>query len=447
MRKSQDFALGLAGIAFLGVFLGTVLFLYPMFHSRGRDVEIHFDHEAGMAPLKPGSSVVLGGSLAVGRVREIRVESVPDSAGLTGATHTVFVVKTEIDKNIPLYGNCEVTTDQPAIGGSGYVCILNLGTPGVKLSGPIHGQPPQSLAAAVGTLSRKLLGKDGLMEHLTQAADPDLEGSLTYKVLLILDDLAATTRELRTQMSPEQQKTLLSKFHLILDDLNTTTTVLRKEMAAGDDAALLAKVHVALDRLSDALAETTALLKEDRPLVLETLVTMAHAARTVDQELLSTLRSELDAGNPSSLTGKLHAAMDQVSASLKDVQTMTAEGQRMVVLSRPSMEKILGNFQSMSEQLRLASQEVLLNPSKLIWGPGQQRSEQLLVFQAARSFAEAASQLDEAAGRLEAVMKTLPADGKTSAADADELQAIHDAVRAAFQRFERAEQVLWDQLK
>ncbi|MCK4343543.1 MAG: hypothetical protein KAY37_17660 [Phycisphaerae bacterium] len=446
-QRSQDFALGLTVIVVLGLFLGTIIFLYPLFHARGWELEIHFSHEHGMAPLKSGSAVILGGSMEVGRVREVRVEREVTYSLDGQEEHTVFVVMAEVNKDVKLHGNCQITTDQPAIGGNGFVSILNVGTPDVPLTGPIQGLPPQSLAAAIGTLSRRLLSEGGLIDNLDQALDPSVEGSVLHKVLVSLDDLNAMTRELRAQMSPEEQEALFGKFHLILDDLNATTSALRNEMAADKDAALLAKVHIALDRLSQGLEEATAMLKEDRPLILDTLVSVRNAAQTVDRELLAALRTELDAANPSSLMAQLHLAMGRVNASLEDLNAMTSASERMIVLSKPTLEKTLGNFEEMSEQMRLASQEVLLNPSKLIWGPGRQREEHLLVFQAARNFAEAASQLDDAAGRLEAVLKTLPPDGQATAADSEELKSIHEAVRAAFQRFERAEEVLWDKLK
>ena len=163
--------------------------------------------------------------------------------------------------------------------------------------------------------------------------------------------------------------------------------------------------------------------------------------------MLAALRRELDPANPDAILGQLHVAMDRVNGSLHDLQTMAAESERMIVLNRPQVEKTLQNFLDMSEQLRLASQEVLLNPSKLIWGPQREREDKLLVFRAASSFAEAASQLDNAAGRLEAVLKTLPPEGAVTGTDRKEIQAIHDAVQAAFQRFGRAEEVLWEQLK
>ena len=446
-QRKQDFALGLTAIVLLALFVATILFVYPMFHARGQEITIHFRHEAGMTPLKEGSLVILGGSQEVGRVLDIKIDQVADCERTDGGKCTVFVVRAEINDGVPLFGDCAITTDQPAIGGAGFVSIIAVGSPDVPLTQPIAGLPPQSLSAAIGTLSRQLLAKGGLVDNLTQAADPHREGSVLFKILASLDDLNVMTGELQRQLSPGEQKTLLGRFHLILDDVNATTHALRGQLAAGNETALLAKVHLALDRLNVALAEASAMLQEDRPVVLDTLNSVKHLAQTIDTDLLAALRAELDVANPTSMIAKIHAAMDHVNASLEDVQAMAAEGERMVVLSRPTLEKTLGNFQAMSEQLRLASQEVFLNPSKLIWGPGQQRGEQLLVFQAAHSFAEAATQLDSAAGRLEAVMKTLPPDGRTDAAGAAELRAIHDSVRASFQRFERAEQVLWDQLK
>lgn len=446
-KRRQDFALGLAALLFVAAFLATVLFLYPRMQTGGRAVQIRFPHEEGLTPLKAGSPVLLSGSLEVGRVRDVKVEQLllPTSHGLQ--KRTFFVVDTEIGSDVALYGNCQVTTDQPAIGGSGFVSILNVGTPDVPLSGPIIGLPPQSLSASISALSRRLLAPGGFMDRLNEAVDPDAEKSIVHKMLLSLDDINTVTRELRTQMDPHEQTTLLNKIHRVLDDLNATTAALRAELTAGNDTALLAKVHLALTHLDEGLSEAAAMVKENRPLVHDALTAVDHTARTVDQEMLSRLQRELDPTNATGTLGKLHLAMDRVNASLEDIRSMTAAGARMVLLSRPTIEKTLENFASMSDQMRLTSQEVLLNPSKLIWGPTREREDKLLIFRAASQFAEAASQLDDAAARLEAVLKALPAEGLTGAADAKEIQSIYEAVQGAFQRFGRAEEVLWEQLK
>jgi len=446
-RRKNDFALGLAAIVFLGLFIVTFIFLYGRLPGQGRVVTIQFRHEDGMAPLKVGSAVMLAGSVEVGRVRDVRIEEVPDTQQRTNGPRTIFVVEAEIDQEVPLYGNCRITTNQPAVGGSGYVSIVNVGIPDVQLVEPIEGMPPQSLAAAIGTLSRELLAEGGFVDQLNKAVDPEAEGSLLHKVLVSLDDVNEMTRELRTQTDPEQQQTLLHKIHLVLDNFNATTAALRAELARDGQPTLLTKVHAALDRLGDGLAEAAAMLQENRPVIRDTLASVEHTARTVDADMIAVLRAELDPANPNSMLGKVHVAMDRTNASLANLRTMTSEGERMVVLSQPALERTLGHLQATAEHLEQASLEVLLNPSKLLIAPARQREDRLLVFQAARSFAEAARQLDNATGRLEAVLKTLPATGETADTDAEEMRSIHDAIRAAFERFQRAEETLWQEMK
>ena len=277
-QHKHDFALGLAAIIFLALFLATVIFLYPALRTGGRVVRIQFRHEEGLSPIKAGSPVLLGDSLDVGQVRSVWIDQVNDTKAGGGQARTVFVVEAVIRKDVPLYGNCEITTNQPAIGGNGYVCIQNVGTPDVPLVQPIQGLPPQSFSAILGTLSRRLLSEGGLIDQLTKAVDPEGEKSVLHKLLVSLDDVNAMTRELRVQMTPSEQEALLHKIHLVLDNLNSTTAALRAELAGGNDAALLGKVHTALEHLDAGLTEATAMLKESRPLVHDTLASVEHTA-------------------------------------------------------------------------------------------------------------------------------------------------------------------------
>ena len=448
MKPSKhDFALGLTTIGVIALFVGTVVFLYPALQPAGREVKIYFRQEDGLAPLRPGSQVLLSDSLDVGRVLNVWVQEVEDSKAPGAQPHAVFVVLVSIQKGVPLYGNCQITTNQPAIGGAGYVSILNIGTPNVPLVEPVRGLPPESLAATIGAMSRRLLSPGGLIDELNRAVDPDVENSMMHKVLVSLDDVNAITRELREQMNPREEQALLHKIQRVLDDLNATTASLRAEMTPGNDAALLAKLHQALAHLDAGLMDASAMLQESRPLVHDTLASVAHAAKSVDQDMVAALRKELDPANPDAILGKLHMAMNRVDASLRDLLTATGEAQRAVVLGRPAIEKTLANFVAMSEQLRLASQEVLLNPSKLIWGPSRERQDKLVIFEAASNFASAASQLDNAVTRLQAVLRTLPPEGAVTGVERQEIQAIQEAVKASFERFGRAEEVLWNQLK
>ncbi len=445
-QRSKDLALGLTTIVVLVLFAGTIVFLYPLFQTDGLKIKVVFPHQQGMAPLKSGSPVKLAGALEIGSVERVYTDRMRVPAFGDEET-TFFVVEAEVDHDIPLHGNCRITTDQPAIGGSGFVSILYLGTPGAALEQPIAGMPPQSLASTIGELSRRLLEKGGIVDHIDTALDPQAEGSVMAKLVKSLDDINRTTEKVREQLEPGDVESVLGKVHQMLDDLNAMTAALSAQMQAGDEAALLAKVHVAVEGLSAALSEATAMLQEDRPVVLDTLVSMRSAARAVDEDILGRLRQELDRSEPTSVISKVHTAMDHVNSSLRELESITSEAERTVVLSRPSLESALLNFELMSEQLALASQELKLNPSRLIWGPDEKRREKLIVFEAARSFAQAATELDRATHRLQAVLKALPEDGKPTTADLAELRAIQQAVEGAFERFNEAEEALWNQLK
>lgn len=444
-QRKQDFVLGLATIGMLALFLGTILFLYPLFKTTGKRVEIHFPHTEGLAPLKPGSQVILGGSLTVGRVVEVKLQEVTPTP--TAPDPVVFAVTAEIDRAVELFGDCKITSDQPAIGGNGFVSILDVGTPGVALQEPIHGLPPQSFAAAIGRLSQRILGPGGLLENLEQSVDPKREESITWKVAAILDDVRATTRQLSGQMQPQDEQALLHKLHGILDNIHTATAALRDEVQRDNNETALAKVHVALDELDKALREAAVLVTDARPVAQEALTHVANITRSFETEVLVQIRQEFDRDDPRSLVGKVHVAMDSLNATLSNTDLLTADAARFLAANRPALDEAVTNFKATSQELLHGIQELALDPSRILFGPGPERKAQLRIYQAARQFATAATRLDDAAGRLEAVLKVVPAGEALSPADVEELKGLHEALRASFQRFSQTENLLWDEMK
>ena len=445
--RNQDFLLGLAAILFLALFLVTLLVLVPSLRApETRTVVIHFRHEDGLAPIKPGSLVLLSGAIEVGHVSKVEVRETEIESPRGRHRRTIVVATAEINRDIPLYGNCEVRTDMPLIGGSGTVVINNVGTPDVPLpAGPIEGLPPQGMAA-FSALSRRLTAEGGLVDRLDRMLDPDAEGSLLNKIMLSLADINAMTAELRVQLSSAEQQTLLAKVHLVMDHLNAVTSEVREQMQAGTGTSLLAKLHVALDQVQGGLREVQAILADSRAPLHNTLTSIEHTAQVVDQDLVGRLRVEFDPARPDSLLGKIHASLEHLQGALSDLQVVSDTGKRLVVLNRPQIERILANLRDTSEELALASREIHLNPARLIWGPGKPQESRLGLFSAARDFAQAATYLDEAAARLQAILAV--GSGERLEPDSqEELRAIQEVLRSAFDRFQRAEAFFWDQMK
>ena len=134
-----------------------------------------------------------------------------------------------------------------------------------------------------------------------------------------------------------------------------------------------------------------------------------------------------------------------MQASLENVQTITAEGRRLVVLSRPQLERTVENLKQASQRLRTGIDELMLTPWR-IFPPLDGVTRQIEVLEAARRFAEAASYLDDTTRRIDALLQASP-DRTRLLADPQELQALRSALKAAFERFESAESYFWKQIR
>jgi ABC-type transporter Mla subunit MlaD len=438
--RQQDFVLGIVVIAFLGLFLGTIVFIYPRLRGATRPITVHFRHEDGVAPLKPGSLVMLSGALQVGKVTQVTrelVRAAPDAPG-----RLLIVVEAEIEADLKLYEHCQITTDQPPVGGGGTLVILNVGRPPELAPEPIQGLPPQGFAAAINTLSRRM---DGLLDKVERLIDVDVEGSLADKISQSLTDINTMTQRLKTQLDPDEQAALMKKIHDVIGNISDTTAELRRQMVVEDDAALLAKVHVVLDQLESGLVEANAMLAENRPAVRNAVASVESMTRQMDEELLAALKAEFDRDDPTSLLGKIHVGLDQVNVSLDNVVTLTDTARKLVVLNRPALQRTIDNLKDLSDQLRRGVTEIVLSPWRL-WRPPAGEVKRLDVFEAARRFAEAATMLDDAAARLEAVQAAGPPEGDLVSSP-EEIREIQAALRAAFERFQAAEEYLWEKIK
>ncbi len=444
--RGNDFLLGTVVLAFVALFVATVIFFTPAYRARTRAVQIEFEHDRGVSPIKVGSPVLLSGALQVGKVTGVTTKTRDVTTPDGRERHLIIVVDTEIDEALDLFEDCQITTDQPPVGGGGVVVILTIGrSPRPLLAGKVvAGLPPQSFAAAIGGLSRALLGPGGLVEKLDQQLDATADGSVMNRLVASLTDVNGITTELRAQLSAAEQKTLMGKLLTIGDNISTLTGALRDQMRSDDQTALLAKVHVALDRLTGALQEVNALVSENRPALSTITTDVADVTSTLSGTVAPALAAEFRRDDPQSLLGKLHESMDGVRRSMSDVATMTETGRVLLVGNRPALQRTIENLKSTSDRLRVGVSELLLAPWRLVQPPESQL-QRLDVFEAARYFAEAAAHLDDSAQRMEAIL-TASHDGRPIAGEAD-IREIQNSLQAAFDRFQQAENFLWDKMK
>ncbi len=440
--KSQDFVLGVVVVAMIVLFVGSVTFLAPRAAILMRTVEVRFEHDSGLTPIKPGSPVVLGGALQVGKVIGVRREYASDGMRL------MIVATLSLDSDLQLYEDVEITTDQPPVGGTGIVVIRTVGSPGTKphLGGPIDGLPPQSLAAAIGLLSAQVLGPNGLLAKVDRELDAERADTFAFKVRASLDDVNAITGELRRQVDAGQSSSLLGKMHSVMDGVSESIGEVRTALGRSGASGLLARVDTLLESLGHAVESARAMLEENRAPLRSTVARLESASATLNDDLLASVRAEMDRENPDGLLGKLHRGMDRLNAGLADLESSADGVEHLVTVSGPQLERTLANARAMSEQLKLASDEIRVAPWRLLYRPSAGETQKMSVFEAARTFAEAATYLDDAAARLEAVTASAARRPDDAAAQA-EVRAIRDAVREAFARFQKAETYLYEQLR
>ena len=238
----------------------------------------------------------------------------------------------------------------------------------------------------------------------------------------------------------------MKKIHLVLDNVTQISESMRAQLVRSDSQNTIAKIHIILDRLAEGLSEVNGMLAENRAPIAAAVASVERIAKRTDEQLMAALMEELNADNPDSLLGKIHVSMDRLNESLENVKTASAAGRDLLVLNRPAIERAINNAKEMSGQLNEASKELRAAPWRLLYRPSSKQTREMTIFEAARTFAEAATYLDDAAARLEAA-QVAAARSPGGAEPDQQMEAIRASVRQAFERFQKAEEFLWKHMK
>lgn len=446
-RRGQDFTLGLVVLTFLGLMLGTFLFLTgsDLFEPERRQVEIHFSLDEGLVALGPGAPIRLGGIHHVGEVLGLEVDFAGDDHSPNVPR---FVVTAALDTDLKLYEEYRITSTESPLGGGAVLVLADVGRPAlgeIDLSQPLRGQRPQSLNATISSLSDWALAPEGFLSKLDHIVDEGAEGSLMNRVLLSLMDVNAITAQLKREMSHEEETTLLAKVASILTHLEGLSTDLRAQTELTPESAVT-RVLTVLEQLDGGLRDARAIVTDVRPDVLATAEHVANVARTVDTEIATPLAAEFDREDAGALLAKIHARVDEIGVALADISETTSTTRKIVTLSRPAIDRVVANLDEASRSAKNLINDILLNPWRLIQ-PSAIERQRMEVFQAAQMFAEAASRLDRVSAQLEAYAESGAIGPEADAESVAEVEALRASLAEAFTRFREAERYLWDRLE
>jgi len=441
-EQPNTFKLGLTVIAFVVLFCGVLVFIAGNIRGGGQTFVVRFPADQITARLKKGGEVVCGGQ-SVGTIRSIRLQEEPDSGG--NAALFVYVTA-EVDPVVGLREDCRIVPGEPLLGEVSKLEIRDrgVGRP-VGPDHPIDGRAAPGLNASIALLADQLdpKKKDSLISMIRGQLDAGNAASIVAKIHKSLEDLNDITGRVSAQLNPDERNALLGKLLAVLDNINAATGSLREQVDPKRGEAALGKVHAALDSLNQALATTAAMLAENRQPIAQAVGHVRHTAETLDERIAARVAEQLDVKNAASLIATVHRAVERLNRSLEHVNQITGTGRDVIVSNRDLIDKTVVNLKETSEILKAGIQDVARNPWRLLYKPTEQETREMKVFDAARSFSDAARQLDDAVVRLQGLLDSRAGTVRT---DDRELTAIRDALQHSVEQFGQAEQALWKQL-
>ena len=446
-KQNSYFSLGLWVIVFFVLFFAALIFIGGQQWGRSfRAYTLRYPATFALPDeIKPGAPIFCGGA-TVGRVTGVELR--PDQQADGGPVLYAYL-DIEVDQIVELRSTCRIVARGPLLGGGGKLVITDPGREGTLLEpgSQIEGAPAGSFEAALDMLNAELdlNNPAGLLAAIKSQLDPADVRSIIAKVHASLDDLNQMTDHVARELDPAQRQALMGKLHLVLDNVNQTTAALREQLASGSDAegTLSGKLHAALDTVNVGLTEVAGLLKENRPVVHDTLLAVQRTTDTVEHEIAEPIAAELNRRNVGSLLAQLHTSFELVNQSLANIQALSERTKAVVTLNEDRFHRLMMNVSETAVHLKSASKDLRRNPWRLFYRPSLEETKQLNIFDAAREFSEAAARLDDSATRLDALVHSY--DGHVPG-NAPELAEIVGRLQETFDDYTRAEAALWEQL-
>lgn len=378
---------------------------------------VEFSIGDGAEGLEAGSIVKVGGR-RVGRVVGLRFlpEDSPRKTGIA-----VDIVMTP---EVTLYRNARPFLQLPLLGSAGSINIPNVGDPSLLTLGPGDD--------GVLRQGERLAGKLAPPSFLTQAG---YEQEQADQLRLILRRGAEIAD--RMARATEKVEPIMHNVEVFTDDAKAISGEIRSGVRRWTPRIdrTMSNVETATDELSKGATDARGVL--------------ATALRLIDAN-----RPRIDSifESASQLAEKMNKDLyNRVAASVTEAQGALAEfnevGQRTNALLAelsPELRIMLANARLSSDQLLLTMTEVRRNPWRLLYTPSRREMEQELVFEAARAFAQSASDLRAASASVESVLAAMEA-GQTPA-DAESLRAVQARLAEAFEKYAKSEKKFLDRI-
>jgi len=391
-----------------------------------RSYIIRFPLEQGAGGVEAGSKVLLGGQ-PIGKVTDWKFLEAPTTPGATSVRPTAVDVEVEVRADVTLYEDAVAELVVPLLGTGSTINVVSPGT-GAGVAAPQGGNPELQDGEI-------LVGQEAMSPFLRQAGYGKEQREQVQKTIAQVTE--ATERfnrivgkiEERVGPTTEQLNGILGDVRGVTKDVSdrwpTWADRVDKTMTAAQEFVDRFKPFAdqARDGYQSVVDRLTSAIDANRPKIDEAIESARQLAHKANTEGWQQVQDALAKGQ--SGVDSFRDAAERASSLLKE-QT-------------PEIRTILANARLASDQLKLTTTEVRAAPWKLLNVPtGRKDLENEVLFDAARLYAQAASDLKATAASLEALSD--PKGAGPGAVDRASAAELAKQLDAAFSKYQEAEQ-------
>lgn len=388
-----------------------------------RDYRVIFSLADGASGLKPGSLVLLGGQ-PVGKVKAVEVIPEPTEGREVGVEVTISV-----QSRFKFLANAVFFLERPLLGSFSSVNVTSLGDPSkpgatlLESNGKIRGQlaPPSFLAQAgfgpdqaaevraIITDTRKAVAR---LSEIADKGAPNIDAAIT--------DVRSLTADLRSRL-PEWS----ARIDAISKNLDSATAKLEP---------IFTNTAGGVDQAREAIAKVDTILAESRPKLASILDSADSAVRKLDTQMVD----------------QVNGALADARRTLDTLTSAASTAAGMIREQAPNIRRALANARLVTDQMKLAAVEIRSQPWRVFYTPSEKENETSVLYDSARSYAQAVSDLRAASESLEATLGSLSAGtGSSSVAqitDRESIERLNGQLKQAFEKYRDAERALLDRL-
>lgn len=423
MARQQQRNNVLAGLFLVSALILTVLISFWIedgftklpFVSPSTEYTARFTLEQGVAGLKPGSPVTLGGK-EVGSVESLEYEN---REGAEAFEPQAVLVTISIEKEIALFDNASISVVQPLLGTLSTVNISGIGGgPGTQRlaeGGVVRGSSTPGLLASAG-----LPDLDGLAGQAGSVLD-----SFQQILDTVSPEVEPITSDVRDTMARARD------FAGVLSDNQDRWVEKADSVFAGADGVFRETIPAVADEITGGVGDARRLvinaqdmLGENRADIRRTVANLEGLSERARYDLLGRMERILDEGliaasNLGDVGGRMLATIDRVE---------------------PQVARTMTNMRLASSQAVLLAEEIRAAPWRAFAEPSEKAQREEVLFGAVRRYARAVEDLRDASASLDSVLKGAHSGGRGIAPE--QITQMNAQLKVSFQELNAAEQAL-----